>query len=170
MVDFNIRKATHGDIPALYKIAEKMKAVNEDYYFERCIQEYVENKREIFIADDLLGAVGYVQLIWLPVYQPFRRFSIPEIQDLRVVPEARNQGIGSALIDVCEEEAKKFGRKEIGIGFGLHSSFGAAQKLYIKKGYVPDGMGLCYDDQTLDVGNFKPVDDFLTLKLIKQLE
>jgi len=170
MSGFKIRKANSDDIPALYIVAEKMKASNEPNYFERCIQEYEAGKREIFLAVSASEILGYVQLIWSPIYNLFRRLEIPEIQDLSVIPTARNQGIGAALVEFCEEEAKKKGKEEIGIGFGLHSSFGAAQRLYIKKGYIPDGLGLCYNDQTIEIGSFKPVDDFLTLKLVKTIK
>ena len=31
-----------------------------------------------------------------------------------------------------------------GIGFGLYADYGAAQRLYIKRGYIPDGRGAHY--------------------------
>lgn len=57
----------------------------------------------------------------------------------------------------------------MGIAFGLHSSYGAAQRLYIKLGYIPDGQGATYDRKQIAYGDFKPVDDDLCLMLMKAL-
>lgn len=34
----------------------------------------------------------------------------------------------------------------IGIGFGLYADYGTAQRMYIKRGFVPDGRGIMYND------------------------
>ena len=99
----------------------------------------------------------------------FRRLGIPEIQDLVVIPQARQRGIGTALVEHCEARALVEGHSEIGIGVGLYGSYGAAQRLYIKRGYVPDGQGVAYECQPVMGGEIRPVDDDLVLKLIKNL-
>lgn len=55
----------------------------------------------------------------------------------------------------------------IGIGFGLYASYGTAQRLYTKRGYIPDGRGLMYDNLPAVPGSQVRVDDELTLYLTK---
>ncbi len=166
---FNIRPAKQGDIQSFYAIAKAMHADNEKNYFERCLEEKSEGKREILLAETDDKVVGYIQLIFSPEYKLFKKFKIPEIQDLNVIPDFRSKGIGSALVDACEKKVIKSGAKEIGIGFGLDKSFGAAQRLYIKRGYVPDGCGVCYDEESVSKLITLSADKLLTLKLIKKL-
>ena len=52
---------------------------------------------------------------------------------------------------------------------GLHSSYGAAQRLYIRMGYVPDGAGVFYDNEPVGFGKMRPLDDNYTLKMTKAL-
>lgn len=165
-----IRQADNKDIQALYAIAAKMQAVHEAGYFERCMEEQAAERRLVFIAKDGQGhAVGYAQLNFYPTYAPFRRLNIPEIQDVNVVPHARRQGIGMQLVERCEEHARAKGHGDIGIGVGLNASFGQAQRLYVRRGYVPDGAGVCHDDDPVTAGALYAIDDVLTLKLVKPL-
>jgi GNAT superfamily N-acetyltransferase len=165
----NIRSATLNDLPRLHAIATQMGTTHEQQYFERCLHEQGLQHRLLLAAetDDCLA--GYVQMIWNPEYAPFRSFSIPEIQDLNVVPQWRGQGIGRQLVERCEQIALDAGKTEVGIGVGLYTRFGAAQRLYVKMGYIPDGAGICYDEIPVKLGELRAVDDFLTLKLIKTL-
>lgn len=146
-----------------------MKAQHEAHYFERCILEQDEGRRLIYIASDAVQDAGYVQLNLHPLYPPFRRLNIPEIQDLNVIPACRQQGIGTALVAHCEEVARQRGSADMGISVGLHARFGAAQRLYVRLGYIPDGAGAAYDEVPVIVGEMRPVDDMLTLKLVKTL-
>lgn len=161
-----IRTATNTDIQQLRDIADRMGAVHETGYFEKCLQEQDAGHRLVFITG---AGTGYVILNWQPLYPPFRRLGIPEIQDLNVIPAARRQGLGRALVTHCEETAKHAGKNEIGISVGLYARFGAAQRLYVMMGYVPDGAGIAYDEETIRAGEMRAVDDLLTLKLTKQL-
>lgn len=67
------------------------------------------------------------------------------------------------------EGAARTRSKFIGIGVGLASDYGAAQRLYIQRGYVPDGHGVAYRDRTVEYGDQVSVDDDLVLYLIKRL-
>lgn len=165
----NIKPATITDIPSLYAIAAAMKQQHEAHYFERCLLEQEEGRRLIYIAEADGQDAGYVQLNLSPLYPPFRRLNIPEIQDLNVIPAFRQQGIGAALVAHCENVARTRGAGDMGISVGLHARFGAAQRLYVRLGYIPDGAGAAYDEVPVAVGEMRPVDDMLTLKLIKKL-
>jgi GNAT superfamily N-acetyltransferase len=110
-----------------------------------------------------------VTLKWQSSYGPFNEKSIPEIKDLNVIPSFQRQGIGSQLLDVAEEVAKEHGNV-VGIGVGLSKDYGQAQKLYINRGYIPDGEGLTYDYKPIHQGNTVAVDDELCLWLTKKLD
>lgn len=164
-----IRQAEEADLLLLEDIASKMGTRHEAGYFERCLSEQKAGNRLIFLAQMQGKALAYAQLNWKPVYAGFSRFGIPEIQDLNVVPDARRQGLGAFLIDYCEGMARKAGKAEIGISVSVSPRFGAAQRLYMKRGYVPDGAGAAYDDMSVAAGEVRPIDDLLTLKCLRTL-
>lgn len=155
-----IRKETLQGIAIL----DRLFPMPEKDYFRRSLIE-----REVFVAEVEGAVAGYAQLNWNPIYGGFRARNIPEIQDINVLPDFRRRGIASALIAHCEALARAEGKDEIGISVGLSSSYGAAQRLYVKKSYIPDGFGVAYDDVPVRFGELRPVDDLLTLKLIKHL-
>jgi GNAT superfamily N-acetyltransferase len=163
----NIRMADDRDIPILCSLRKAMGGADEnaEAYFKRCLAE-----RKVFIAGNEEGApIGYAQLNFNPVYAGFRRLHTPEIQDLNVIPDARRQGVGRALILHCEEAARASGATEAGISVGLDPGYGAAQRLYVQMGYIPDGAGAACDDVSVRKGDIRAIDDTLTLKMRKQL-
>ena len=170
MTTVHIRIATPEDMPALESIAAEMKAQHEPRYFARCLEEQAAQRRTVLIAFQGDTALGYVQLNDTPTYTPFRRLSIPEVQDLNVVPNARRQGIGAALVEHCENMVRDRGGQDIAISVGLYARYGAAQRLYARRGYLPDGAGIAYDDVPVAAGEMRAVDDLLTLKMIKTFD
>ncbi|MNF01301.1 hypothetical protein D3C80_2002760 [compost metagenome] len=56
-----------------------------------------------------------------------------------------------------------------GLGVGLFSDYGAAQSLYVNRGYVPDGKGIFKDGEYLQYSQQVIVDDDLNLFLVKRL-
>ena len=80
---------------------------------------------------------GYLTVDWQPAYPPFRQEGIPEIQDFNVLPPLRRRGIGGRLMDEAERRIAE--RASVaGIGVGMFGDYGAAQRMYVKRGYVPD--------------------------------
>ena len=57
----------------------------------------------------------------------------------------------------------------VGLGVGLYNDYGSAQKLYIKKGYIPDGYGVTYNYQAVIPGDSAPIDDDLVLWFTKDI-
>lgn len=168
MVDLMlIRPAADIDLPHLQTIAAAMGFPPSRDDFPRCLAEQAAGRRQILLALDGDMPVGYVQLNHTPTYTPFRRLGISEIQDLNVIPAARRLGLGARLVAACEDMARASGATEIGISVGVTAAFGAAQRLYIQRGYVPDGAGLCYDDVPVSPGVLAAVDDLMTLKLVR---
>jgi hypothetical protein len=71
-------------------------------------------------------------------------------------------------MDQAEEEiAKRF--SIVGIGVGMYPDYGNAQRLYVKRGYVPDGRGLTYGGKVLAPMETVVNDDDLVLYFEKQL-
>ena len=69
---------------------------------------------------------------------------------------------------MAEAEAQKRG-KYVGLGVGLYVDYGDAQKLYVKRGYVPDGCGMTYNYEPVKPGSTVWVDDDLVLWFVKKL-
>lgn len=119
----------------------------------------------LFVCEDK----GYALYNRKPRYAWFLNQGIPEIQDLNVHPDHRQQGIATAIVAACEELGREEGGDLIGIGVGLAASYAAAQCLYIKLGYMPDGAGVVYDAEPVAFGVAKPNDDDLCLMMMKDL-
>ncbi|WP_339217858.1 GNAT family N-acetyltransferase [Ornithinibacillus sp. FSL M8-0202] len=108
-----------------------------------------------------------LHLLLKSYYPYFLENGIPEVNDFNVIPKLRKKGIGSALMDAIEEIAiKDFGI--VGIGVGLYDSYGSAQRIYAKRGYIPDGRGIMYKEQPVSPGSQVLVDDDLNLYYTKQ--
>ena len=170
MQKITIRQADTEDLSVLREIALKMGAAKRDDYFDLALEYQARGNRHVFIVSyDGIDA-GYCMLAWEPKYAFFRKLCIPEVQDLNVLPEFRRRGFASFMLEYCENLARRTGKDHMGIGVGMDASYGAAQQLYVRRGYVPDGNGLTYDRKTIAHGEFRPVDDEMSLMLIKDLQ
>lgn len=134
----------------------------------RYLEESIEGRRTILVAEYQNQFAGYVTIVWVSDYPPFKTSQIPEIADLNILIKYHHQGIGTTLLDEAERRIAA-DHKTAGIGVGLTSDYGAAQILYVKKGYVPDGYGISKDGTTLKLGSQTVVDHDLTLHLTKIL-
>ena len=157
------------DLSLLTDLANEMRNEKDVDYFEVLLQLQKEGLRTVYLAKNISDYVGYCLVNWSPKYGLYKRLNIPEIQDLNVLPKFRRCGIGKAMIEHCEKVVKKRGFKHIGIGVGLDASFGSAQRLYVKMGYVPDGNGVTYDRINVRSGEMRPIDDDLSLMLVKDI-
>lgn len=137
--------------------------------FVKYYEEQESQKRDIWVSYDDNVVLGYVTLKWSSDYYCFRQNNIPEIKDLNVLPQYRKQGIGSRLISLAEQKVLEQKNNIIGLGVGLTKEYGAAQQLYIKMGYIPDGNGLTYNGEPTPHGKNVLVDDDLNLWLTKNL-
>lgn len=100
--------------------------------------------RSYAIAAEYQGRVaGYINVYLNADGGAFANRRIPEIVDFGVLEKYRNRGIGSKLMDVAERIAAKHS-DTVCLAVGLHSGYGAAQRMYVKRGYVPDGTGAWY--------------------------
>ncbi len=130
--------------------------------YQRYLAEQEEGRRLAFVAEWRGGFGGYVTLLWVSAYSPFAERRVPEISDLNVLPAHRRQGIGNALLD-CAESAASARSNVVGLGVGLYSDYGAAQRIYVRRGYLPDGRGIMYGNQPVEPGATIRIDDEATL-------
>lgn len=137
--------------------------------YVRYTEEQGAGSRECWVATVDSQFAGYVTLKWEPDYPGLAGRGIPEIQDLNVLPDFRRRGIATRLLDRAEGAAA--GRSRVvGIGVGLHPGYRAAQVLYAKRGYIPDGLGVTYGERYVEEGEQVRMDDSLILHFTKVIE
>jgi len=136
--------------------------------FETYLDQTQQGQRLALVAELPAGLAGYGTVVWHSAYACFQQRQIPEIKDLNVLPAFRRQGIGTALMDALES-AIAVRSTLAGIGVGLYTDYGPAQRMYVLRGYVPDGFGAFHRNQPLCPGETVPVDDALVLYMTKQL-
>jgi GNAT superfamily N-acetyltransferase len=162
--DLIIRRIASGD-SVVMAAAFSPKSVEQ---FERYLREQNDGRREVLLAFVREEFAGYVTVNWCPDYPPLAAASIPEVQDLNVRPSFRRRGIATRLVDRAEEIAStRCGW--IGIGVGLHPGYNAAQRMYVRRGYVPDGNGVTVRNEFVREGQTVVMDDELVLHLVRDL-
>lgn len=113
---------------------------------------------------------GYVNVYLTGLGGAFSGKGLPEIVDFGVLEKYRRNGIGSKLMDVAEEIAGQYA-DTVWLGVGLHSGYGSAQRMYVKRGYIPDGSGVWYGNKPCAQYETGLVnDDNLALFLSKKIE
>ena len=132
--------------------------------YQRYLAEQEAGTRDVLVAtvDDVFA--GYVTVRWESSYFE----GIPEICDFNVLPVYRRRGIGSALMDAAEAMVAERS-PVVGIGVGLYPDYGQAQRMYVRRGYLPDGRGLIYDGRQVPPMEMIRNDDDATLMFTKQL-
>jgi len=137
--------------------------------YERYLDEASQGVHTTIIArlDGLFA--GYVTVKWESDYPPFREAAVPEVQDFNVLPDFRRRRIGSRLMDDAEKIIVARSRVA-GIGVGFDSDYGAAQRFYVMRGYVPDANGGTSHGVRVKWGDSGIIDDDLVLYFTKTLD
>lgn len=138
--------------------------------WDQRLVEHAHGQRLVLLVADGTDVLGYGSLLWVSGHAPFRAAHIPEINDLVVAERARNQGIATKLIHALEERARAAKCPKVGVGVGLFKEYGAAQRLYVHLGYVPDGKGMASEGTEVAAGAMVRADDDLVLWLVKELD
>ncbi len=113
--------------------------------------------------------VDYLTIVWESDYRPFRDEYIPEIVDFNVLMAQQRKGVGTALMDRAEARISERS-KTAGICVGLDADFGAAQVMYARRGYIPDGREIQYDGKQLKFGDKTTMDYSLCMCFTKKLK
>lgn len=167
-VQAHIRLFDRLDIPEIAEAFAELGWNKPASQYERYLMEQTLKVRDMYIARVQGQFAGYLTICWQSSYAPFREQRTPEIMDFNVLPKFRRQGIGTQLMDRAEAEIAKVSPMA-GIGVGMTPDYGAAQRLYVLRGYVPDGNGLYYMGRPTQYGQALKVDDNLALYLTKEL-
>ncbi len=161
------------DVPIIVDAFAKANWPKPTSIFETYFKEHQKGKRLAWLAYLDNQFAGYITLKWQSQYEPFAKSHIPEIMDLNVLPNFRKIGVGSKLLEIAEKEASTK-TNVVGIGVGLYGGpdggYGAAQKLYVNRSYIPDGNGVTYNYQNATTGENFPLDDNLILWFTKKLK
>ena len=113
---------------------------------------------------------GYVNVYILGLGGAFSGKRLPEIVDFGVLEKYQRRGIGSKLMDTAEQIAGQYA-DTVWLGVGLHKGYGSAQRMYVKRGYIPDGTGVWYRGKPCEqYGTEIANDDDLVLFLSKELK
>ncbi len=120
------------------------------------------------VAEYNNNVAGYVNVYPNSQWGAFANQGYPEIVDFGVLAKYRNNGIGTKLMDIAEEIAKKYS-DIVYLGVGLNCDYGSAQRMYVKRGYIPDGSGVWYGEKVCPPYASCCNDDDLVLYLSKQL-
>ena len=112
--------------------------------------------------------VEYIHVYPAPTTGAFAGMGYPEIVDFGVLEKYRRHGIGTALMETAEKIAAGYA-DTVYLGVGLHNGYGSAQRMYVKRGYIPDGSGVWYRDEICTPYGACRNDDDLVLYLSKKL-
>lgn len=143
---------------------KKPRAVIEQYLSRQSAGELY-----MFIAGYNGDVTGYAVLYPEARSGPFAAGHIPEIGDFNVFMKYQRRGIGNKILDAAEKQAGTWGGR-VSLAVGLHSGYGAAQRIYVKRGYIPDGSGAWYQNHPLEQYAECQNDDDLVLYLSKNLD
>ncbi|EQK39572.1 acetyltransferase family protein [[Clostridium] bifermentans ATCC 19299] len=167
-MDILIRNMIDSDSLEFYK-AFKSQGWNKPVsLFDQYYSEQQSGKRKVFVAACDNQVLGYATLLQNAENGPFSNKNIPIIYDFNVLEKYQRNGVGTAILDYMENQVKEYSN-EICLGVGLHYGYGSAQRLYVKRGYIPDGSGVWYNDKVLEQYCDCKNDDDLNLYLSKKL-
>ena len=163
-----IRALRENDPPVIAAAFAQMGWNKHEAQYRQYLGEQSAGTRTCLVAIVDGQFAGYVTVNWRPSYPGFSEQNIPEIQDLNILRQFQKQGIASRLLDRAETEVARYSGI-VGIGVGLHPGYNVAQRLYVRRGYIPDGRGVTYRDRYVDEGSQVMLDDDLVLHFTKQL-
>jgi GNAT superfamily N-acetyltransferase len=136
--------------------------------YTKYFHEQKNNQRYVLVAEAENIVAGYLTLLPNDPHGPFANKNIPTVNDFNVLKKFWRRGIGTALMEAVESLAKKTS-DEICLAVGLYTSYGAAQRMYVKRGYIPDGSGVWHKNRNLPPYESCVNDDELLLYLSKKL-
>ncbi|MBQ2765885.1 MAG: GNAT family N-acetyltransferase [Clostridia bacterium] len=136
--------------------------------YEMRLRDQAEGKSISLAAEYMGNVAGYINVYPDAEWGAFGGMGLPEIVDFGVLEKYRKNGIGSHLMDVAEEIASRYA-DTVYLGVGVHNGYGSAQRMYVKRGYIPDGSGVWYRNEVCP--QYAPCqnDDSLILYFSKKL-
>ena len=136
--------------------------------FRAYAQRVAQGTLDMVVATVGSHLAGYLLIEPHSSYPPFAKAGIPEIADFNVLPSWQRAGIGTALMNDAEHRIAQVS-DVVGLGVGLYSDYGAAQRLYVRRGYVPDGAGVVLGGVPVRPGTAITLNDDPELMFTKRL-
>jgi predicted N-acetyltransferase YhbS len=165
--NLTIRKMKFEDIQHISNMFTKQGWDSREKVLSNYLEEQTLGTRIVLVAELENHITGYVTLIKVTTHGPFSG-KFPEVVDFNIFETYQKLGIGNKLLDSIEKEAKTFS-DIITIGVGMHKGYGSAQRMYVKRGYIPDGTGLWYNNKNLEMNETCINNDELAIYLSKAL-
>lgn len=163
-----IRPLDAMDIEAMAEAFQRVKWSKSAQLMDRYLRAQQAGRRDVLVGWLNDQFAGYLTVLWESSYGAFRDAGIPEINDFNVMPELRQQGIGSRLMDDAERIISERSAYS-GIGVGMGADYGPAQRMYVLRGYVPDGRGLMDNMVPVTYGDKILVSHNLAIYLTRKL-
>ena len=135
--------------------------------FQRYYNMDQSGERQIFVAEYDGQVAGYTTLMKEAKHGPFAGNGVPYVCDFNVLQAFQRRGIGGKIMD-CAEAAAFETHGSICLGVGLYTNYGTAQRMYAKRGYIPDGSGVWFNNVNLEPGAPCVNDDDLILSMAKE--
>jgi GNAT superfamily N-acetyltransferase len=135
----------------------------------RYLADHAEPDGTSLIATRGPDIIGYAAIVWESNYSGFRSRGIPLVHQIAVAGPFRRQGVATLLMDAAEQLVRRRGIVTLGITVGLFDEYGPAQRLYGRRGNIPDGRGACRGQEPLRKRMEVTVDDDLIIWLTKDL-
>ena len=117
--------------------------------YEMRLRHQAEGQSVSLVAEYQGNVAGYINVYPHSEWGAFAHQGYPEIVDFGVL--------------------EKYRRNTVYLGVGLHHGYGSAQRMYVKRGYIPDGSGVWYGEQVCPQYSDCCNDDDLVLYLSKKL-
>lgn len=165
--DISVRRMGYEDIPFICK-ADSDESEENKAYLKNQLGNQEKQECSALLALYNGEIAGYVFLYYKCKWGGLANCDIPGVVDLIVFEKYRKKGVATVLMDSAEEIAKKHCDK-VYLDVCLNSKYGPAQRLYVKRGYVPDGKGVYYEEKVCETNAMCRNDDELTLCLVKKL-
>ena len=163
-----IRDMIEGDARVITdeEVAQGWRQTVEKY--QRRLRDRAEGRCVSLVAEYDGSVAGYINVYPDSRWGALGGRGLPEIVDFGVLEKYRRRGVGGRLMDAAEEIAGGFADR-VYLGVGLHAGYGSAQRMYVKRGYIPDGTGAWYANEVCSPYAECRNDDDLVLYLVKDL-
>jgi hypothetical protein len=106
---------------------------------------------------------GFTEQGWHKSYELFDEYYNQQENNEKLVIVAEIDG------NVAENLARDK-NDYVSLSVGLHNGYASAQRMYVKRGYIPDGTGVWYNRNQLEPYTKCENDDDLTLYFLKSLK
>lgn len=168
MSPIEIRRVRLEELPSVIDLFRTQVYVANPDEAEEHFADHALRGGETFLARDGENLAGYLTLRWESHNPAFRDNGIPLIHHLAVFEAYRRQGVATRLMDAGEGLIATRASKA-GITVGIFDEYGAAQRLYAKRGYLPDGRGVCLGNRPIKEGETHAIDHNLIIWMTKDL-